>query len=208
MKFVLLVEGKSEQKALPRFLKRWLDPQLAFPVRIQPVKFTGWPEFRKKAAGRARQHLNGPDSNEIIAAIGLLDLYGPDFYPSTASSAGQRLVAGIKLFEDEVNDPRFRMFFAVHELEAWILSQPELLPPAVRTALPARVSQPESVNFDEPPSKLLDRLYNATLGKGYKKVVYGANIFAKLDPEAVHKKCPKFAAMLDTMLELARKRQG
>jgi hypothetical protein len=29
MKFVLFVEGYTEKKALPEFLKRWLDPRLS-----------------------------------------------------------------------------------------------------------------------------------------------------------------------------------
>lgn len=32
MMFVLFVEGHTEDKALPRFLKKWLDPQLSTPA--------------------------------------------------------------------------------------------------------------------------------------------------------------------------------
>ena len=204
MKFVLFVEGQTEHAALPRFLARWLDPRLTKRVGIQTVKFEGWAEFRKKVPRRVRLHLDGPKNEEIVAAIGLLDLYGPTFYPASAATAGERLAAGTALIENEINDPRFRMFFAVHELEAWILSQPNLLPPSVRDALPAKVSQPEIVNFNEPPSKLLDRLYNEKLKTGYKKVVNGENLFAKLDPAVVCEKCPEFRRMLDTMLGLAQ----
>ena len=35
MKFVLFVEGYTEDKALPKFLKRWLDPRLGKPVGIK-----------------------------------------------------------------------------------------------------------------------------------------------------------------------------
>jgi hypothetical protein len=30
MKFVLFVEGHTEKKAVPRFLKKWLDPQVGY----------------------------------------------------------------------------------------------------------------------------------------------------------------------------------
>jgi hypothetical protein len=77
VKFVLFVEGHTERKAIPSFLKRWLDPQLNQNVGIQPVRFEGWSEFLKKIARSASMHLNSSDSEQIIGAIGLLDLYGP-----------------------------------------------------------------------------------------------------------------------------------
>jgi len=59
------------------------------------------------------------------------------------------------------------------------------------------------VNFDEPPKKLLKRLYGDKLRENYKEVTHGAELFAELDPNVAHKKCPRFRAMLDEMLGLA-----
>lgn len=39
MRFILFCEGHTECKALPAFLKRWLDPKLSSPVGIKPVRF-------------------------------------------------------------------------------------------------------------------------------------------------------------------------
>ena len=39
MKFVLFVEGHTE-RAIPEFLKRWLDPQLSQRAGIQTVRFS------------------------------------------------------------------------------------------------------------------------------------------------------------------------
>ncbi len=36
------------------------------------------------------------------------------------------------------------------------------------------------MKFNEPPAKLLERLYKEKLGKSYKKVIDGANLFADL----------------------------
>jgi hypothetical protein len=204
VKFVLFVEGHTERKAIPSFLKRWLDPKLSQPVRIQPVRFEGWPEFQKKVAKRALMHLEGPEADQIAAAIGLLDLYGPTFFPGHLSSQRDRHDWAVAQFEAEVGHPKFRMFFAVHEIEAWILSQPPLFPGAVRNALLGRVAQPESIDFNEPPSKLLDRLYRTHLRDGYKKIVYGNNLFGRLDPAVACAKCPYLTRMLDEMLRLAR----
>lgn len=76
MKFILFCEGDTERKALPNFLKRWLDPRLGKPIGIKPVGFAGWPELVKDAPTKARLHLN---NNDVIAVISLLDLYGPTF---------------------------------------------------------------------------------------------------------------------------------
>jgi Domain of unknown function (DUF4276) len=134
VKFVLFVEGETEQKALPGFLKRWLDTKLEERVGIQPVHFQGWSDFIRKIATKARMHLEGPASQEILGAIGLLDLYGPTIFPD-GLSVGRRYEWGKAKIEGDVNLGRFRMFFAVHEIEAWILSQPDILPAGVGRGL-------------------------------------------------------------------------
>ena len=61
--------------------------------------------------------------------------------------------------EGEVNHPKFRQHFAVHETEAWLLSGPEHFAAEIQKAFPAKIAQPETVKFNEPPAKLLDRLH-------------------------------------------------
>ena len=74
MKFVLLVEGYTEQKAIPAFLKRWLDVRLNQRVGVQIVRFDGWPELISDLPDRAQMYLESPKAAEIIAVIALLDL--------------------------------------------------------------------------------------------------------------------------------------
>jgi hypothetical protein len=93
VKFVLFTEGATERGVIGPFLKRWLDPRLIQPVGIHPVKFTGWSELIGEAPKRTRLYLEGPDKDEIIAVIGLMDLYGPNgsnFYPPQATTAAAR----------------------------------------------------------------------------------------------------------------------
>jgi len=142
----------------------------------------------------------------VIAAIGLLDLYGPTFYPPDQKSASERYAWAKRHLEEKVGHPRFRQHFAVHETEAWLLSNPENLPDQVRKALPGRCSRPEDVNFDEPPAKLLDRLYRAKLSRRYIKTADGADLFHVLQPEHAARKCPSLQALLDDMLALAQER--
>lgn len=204
MRFVLLVEGDTEKDSAAQFLKRWLDPQLTQRVGISVVKFNGYTELLQKVVRKAQFYLDNPRNNDIIAVVGLLDLYGPDFYPEHTTSAADRYDWGVAHVEREVNRDRFRMFFAVHEFEAWLLSNPDIFPPSVKRSLPAKTSHPETVNFNEPPAKLLDRVYRQRMSKTYKKTTYGKDLFSKLDPNIAVERCPYLAQMLGTMLALAR----
>jgi hypothetical protein len=202
MRFILLVEGETERKVLPEFLKRWLDARLMQPVGIHPIKFEGWRELWDDVADRSRFHLErSPNRNQNIAVISLLDLYGPTIYPDDISTARERDAWGKKHIEKEVGRDRFRHFFAVHELEAWLLSQPTIFPPEIRDKLPKQ--KPEQVNFDQPPAKWLDKLYAQTPRRKYKKVTDGIQLFKKLDPEIARERCPHLKALLDEMLDLA-----
>ena len=204
MKFVLLVEGETEKQAAAAFLKRWLEPQLTQRVGMQVVHFTGWAEMARKLVTKAQKFLDGPDQTDIIAVIGLLDLYGPGFYPGHVTSSQDRYAWGVQHFQQAVARPRFRMFFAVHEFEAWLLSQPAIFATEVRRAFPGKIAQPEQVNFVEPPAKLLDGIYKRRLKQNYKKVTDGKDLFAQLDPAIAVNKCPHLKAMLDEMLTLAK----
>jgi hypothetical protein len=201
MKFIIFVEGETE-KCLREFFNRWLGKQSSRSVRIQIVKFNGWSDFGKKIAKKAEMYFNSREKTEIIGIIGLLDLYGPTFYPDGVTSKRDRINWGTKHFENEVNNTKFRIFFAVHELEAWLLSQPENLPTSVQKALPNR--EPEDVNFNEPPSKLLKRLYRIKENVFYQKTTHSVDLFKKLDSAIASDKCPLLAQMLDEMLSLAK----
>ena len=174
------------------------------PIGIQTIPFDGYAELLRKMATKARMHLEGPKSHEIIAVIGLLDLYGPTFYPQDQTTADVRFAWAKQHFEREVGLDKFRLFFAVHEFEAWLLSQPQIFPRDVKDALPAKICQPEKVNFDEPPAKLLNRIYESKLRHNYKKTTYGKQLFAKLDPTVAIEKCPYLKVMLEAMLKMAK----
>lgn len=205
MKFVLLVEGSTERQAAAPFIKRWLDGEnLKAPVAVQAIDLGGWSKFRKDFAKRAAAFLTSPERAKIVGVVGLLDLYGPD-YPGHCRTADARYSWAKNNFENEVGDERFRMFFAVHELEAWLLSDRSLFPVEVAKSLPGKIAHPETVNFAEPPSKLIDRVYRQRLsGRHYKKTVDGKLLFDRLDPKLAAGKCPRLSAMLNEMLAMAR----
>ncbi|MFB3892094.1 MAG: DUF4276 family protein [Phycisphaerae bacterium] len=204
MRFLLFVEGHTEKAAVRDFIRRWLDKRLSKRVGIDLVNLKGSGHFAKDIAGKVAYYLGRPDSKETIAAIGLLDLYKGAPFPPELTTVDERYEWGVAYFEDLVGNPRFKMFFAVHETEAWLLSDPSLFPREIRQWVEKLASRPETVDFDQPPAKRLDGFYQAGLKRKYKKTVHGVNLFAKLDPEFVHEKCPYFSSMLDNMLALAR----
>jgi Domain of unknown function (DUF4276) len=205
MRFVLFVEGHTEKRVLAEFLKRWLDPQLPQKVGISTVRFEGWGHYYDGIKKKVHLNLSGKTGTDVIAAIGLLDLYAPTFYPADKKAAAERYTWAKEHIEKRVGHPRFRQHFAVHETEAWLLADPEILPREVKKALPGRCSKPETVDFDEPPGKLLSRLYREKAGRGYKKLIDGADLFRSLSPDRAREKCPALRALLDDLLDLAKK---
>lgn len=208
MRFILFVEGHTEDQALPQFLKKWLDPRLPKAIGIRTVRFEGWPELVKDAPRKAKMHLNGPAKDDIIAVISLLDLYGPTFYPKEIVEPGKRYEWAKEEIEKKVDQPGFFQFFAVHEVEAWLLSQPEIFPLKIKKSFPKKIWNLETVNFSEPPAKLLGRLYSKHIKRKYKKIVDGKELFAKLDPNTAYQKCSKLRELLDKMLDLARESES
>lgn len=199
----MFVEGKTEKNSIAEFVKRGLDPKLTQPVGISVVAFDGFGEYLSKVKGRVDRYLTGKQGQEIIAAIGLIDLYGPAIFPDGLSPS-QRATWGKTEIEQQVGHPRFKQYFAVHETEAWLLAHKEILPRNIMEALPSRCSQPETVNTNEPPSKLLGRLYQQHLNRPYKKVLDGKKLFLDCDPKIVAAKCPHFSQMLTDLEQLAR----
>lgn len=198
MKVILFVEGDTERAAVPDLLKRWADSRLPRPVRIAPVQFRGWANYAKDIATRAQLALRDPSA----IGIGLLDLYGPTFYPANVSTVRDRYAWAKAKFENDVGNERFVQHFAVHETEAWIFADPAILPAEVRSAVPGKAAQPEAINFEEPPSRLLTRLYRDRLKRRYQKIIDGAALLQRLSPDAVYKRCEHFRLLADDLLRI------
>jgi hypothetical protein len=203
MKIVLFVEGHTEKKALPEFFKRWLDPRLSQPVGIKVVRFEGWAEYNDDIEKKVALHLSGKSGADVMMALGLLDLYGPQIYPNHLQSAVERYTWAKAHFEGRVKHPKFVQHFATHETEAWLLSDPRIFPKVIAEAFPPRIAKPETVNFNEPPAKLLERLYREKLRRTYRKTIDGANLFAHLAPDIAIAKCPYLGEMLNDALKMA-----
>jgi hypothetical protein len=203
-RIALFVEGHTEFDCLPKFLQRWLAPKVGGRIEFIPVRMDGAGHFRKEIPQKVRLQFAPPEGDGIVGAIGLLDLYGYPNLPDQLASVAEKYDWAKAQMEQRVADQRFKQHFAVHELEAWLLANPDGFPREVSGKFPPSVSRPEDVNFDEPPAKLLERLYWEAMTRHYRKRVDGRALFANLDPDVAYQRCPYLARMLDDMLALAK----
>jgi hypothetical protein len=203
VKFILFVEGKTEKQSLADFVARSINPRLPSPVGFSVIKFEGVGDYIANIKRRVELYFSQRQQEPIVAAIGLIDLYGSSL-SSPQLSAAENVARGRTEIERQVGHSRFKQHFAVHEVEAWLLGHAEILPRAVRDALSQKCSRPETVNMHEPPSKLLRRLYQQHLNRPYHKVLDGRRLFLDCDPNIVAAKCPHFSQMLTEMEQLAK----
>lgn len=102
-------------------------------------------------------------------------------FPASVTEVEEKVAWAKQELESCAKDMRFRQFFAVYELEAWLLSDTGLFPNEVKNALPASLS--EKVNSSEPPSKLIGKLYQSKIRKPYKKQADGEKFFCETGPK-------------------------
>ena len=215
MKFILLLEGATEEKGVPGFINRWLNQFFAVGVGVQPDTFEGWPDLHDSAPKKAARYLTDARSPDVIAVVSLLDLYGPTFYPPDKATVSERHAWGSEYMQGRVRQhfrqkglsddlaAKYRHFFAVHETEAWFLAQPSLFPDEIRQFLEKQPKAPEAVNFQTPPGKLLEQQYLQKLKVRYPKTTKARNFFPRLDTETVVSRCPYLKAMLHELRRMA-----
>jgi len=195
MKFIVFVEGHTEEKAIASFLKKWLDKRLDLPAGISVIRFQGNSEYLVDIKDRVHMLFTGKNNQEIIAAIGLLDLYGLDF-PEKIESVAKRYEWAKESIEKKVAHPKFKQFFAVHEIESLLFSDISIFPLPISKKITKKILKPETINFNEPPAKLLKRLYKEQLHKVYTKTTTGKSLFDRLNPDTAYQKCPYFKFMM------------
>jgi hypothetical protein len=206
----LFVEGDTEsgdarRQTLPTFIHKWLNPQLpeGGKVGIRAVKFQGVSNYLDDLAQKIALYLDEDRANFVV---GLVDLYGiPASRVDLSQSATvkekiESARAYVRNLVPQQYRNRFRQYFAVHEVEAWLLAYPEEWPSKVRAQIKKRL--PEQVNFKEPPAKFLKRILGS-----YKKTTIAMNLFPKVDPQVAIDKFPYLKSFMDDLLRVAQRLQ-
>lgn len=209
---LILVEGQTEE----RFVKDVLAPSLAeHGVYVVPkilvtkiVKaganfkggVTSFSHFERDLRLLLR------DSSATMVTT-MIDLYGlPDDFPAISQTRelpySERVAALTETLRQHFNDQRFRPYFSTHEFEAIILPFLEVVAKATGGVVPASslaVSDPESVNFINPPSKRLRALFG-----NYRKALHGPTVTRRIGLPELRRRCPLFDAWIAHMEALNR----
>lgn len=218
-RLLMLVEGQSEEV----FVKRTLAPYLAERrVYVQPP-IVLWTKRLDSGGGfrggvsdwnQIRRSLDPLTRDSDAWVTTLLDFYGlPEDFPGyqAAIQPGdprERVASLQEAFMAAVGHPRFVPFLALHELEAWVFTAPDVVAEHFGTPrLAARVRQvseqagnPELINLGD-SSHPKARLQG--MGTGYKESSDGPTLLEKIGIEAIRDACPHFAAWLTRLEALA-----
>jgi len=212
-RLLMLVEGQSEEAFVKQTLAPWLAASGVFvqgPIVLWTKRLPAggghrggvgsWDQIRKSLAPLLR------DGDAWVTT--LLDFYGlPDDLPGLAEHKGrghaheQVTQVQAELAGAFGHPPRFIPFLALHELEAWMFADPDVVSahfgsPVIAARLAAEVPNPggpEAINHG-PTSHPSVRLVKHC--PSYKKASDGPTVLAKIGIAAIRARCPHFAGWL------------
>lgn len=218
-RLLMLVEGQSEEI----FVNQTLAPHLAeHGVYVDPILLwtkrlpsgggfrggtSNWRQIQKSLIPLTR------DGNAWVTT--LLDFYGlPEDVPGYEEALRpgdprERVMALEACMAAEIRHQRFIPFLALHEFEAWVFCDAEVLAKHFdRADLSEKVAQaiaiagePELINHgkDTHPKARLQ-----AMATGYKETSDGPTLLSKIGIPAIRTACPHFAAWLDRLEALGQ----
>jgi len=202
MRITIYVEGQTEQGSLRDFFQRYLQSNNIQHIGIDIPPPSGSGFFQARYLKRVRTILDQP-KNDVIAVLGLADfLKFPKLIECPKQHEDQATqIQWLKTeLERAVDDSRFQMFFAVYEIEAWLLSQPAIFAASIASKL-GSIPQPENI---PEPYKFINDSYLSVTRKEYDKVIHGRSLFQKLDPTTASAKCPHLRMLLMSLATFAK----
>ena len=210
---IVVVEGQTEQS----FVRQVLAPYLALKGVFVDARLVGKPG-RKGGVGaysRARRDILTILRQETaVFCTTMFDYYGmPHNWPQrraslTVSFQSKAVLIEMALLEDVVqsmgnrfHSARFIPYIQMHEFEALLFSEPEILSQMMQQPqkavqlreINAQFESPEMINdnVETAPSKRLKRLFPS-----YNKVLYGTLVSQRIGLPIVRQKCPHFSDWL------------
>lgn len=201
VRVVVYCEGESEMWMVRNMLIPFLR-KFGWQDRLTPRNFENSGQFLRKIGEAVKNALRVDSADHVF---GLIDLHGTHIaFPRshhTPSDKADYLKADLKTRVHADYRDRFHPHVAVHELEAWLLADERVLSDRLGLSV-TPWANPEGVNFDKPPARHLDELFQRHLKKAYGKVKDGSKLFSKIDPEIVLRKCPHFKLLVDDLISV------
>ncbi len=201
MRIKVLCEGDTEE-GLRKLLAKAIDVQ-GCGIKIKP--YVGNAQLLRKLDGTIGSELRS--GAEVLFC--LVDYH---HYPLPGEKKHlplrQRLEAIKSDMIEKIAASRrsaVRCHVVVHEVEAWILADEEILAQRLKVKKLSSWNQPENVNDMKPPAKVIDELFRTRLKKRYDKYKDGVDLLQKVDWEKIYAKCPTFKQLVDDLRSHCRK---
>lgn len=197
MKIKVLCEGQTEQGLRSLLIKAVAVPGCGMQIKT----YKGIGALLRRLDGRIEFELRS--GAQIIFC--LVDYY---HYPLSEDAKNlppeQRLNAIKSDVVGRIDESRrssVRCHVAVHEVEAWILADEQVVAQRLKIKSLAPWSQPENVNDIKPPSEVLGELFRTRgpLKKRYIKYRDGVDLLGKVDWQKAYAKCPTFKQLVDDL---------
>jgi hypothetical protein len=102
------------------------------------------------------------------------------------------------LNENEITEYKDSVFYMIQEMEAWFISQPEILDNFYNFDISKRLTKKHASLFEE-PDKELQRITKDTAKKAYHKVKHGTQLLKLLDIEKLMSDFPEFKRLIDKL---------
>lgn len=192
MKIILFVEGESDSHGLQNLLRNEISLLRKNRHSLRIYSFMGKFNLLRKIGYQTRRAIEEVNADIVFA---LVDLYPGDIDPDA-------LRRKLRSRAPREYRDRFHPHVAVHDLEAWILADPEPLRRMLKARSIRIYPNPERVDNQKPPKRHLEELFRRHLKRAYRATEDGPRLFAMIDSTVVANKCPNFKMLRDDLLRL------
>lgn len=149
----------------------------------------------KKLSGKMPRIVMGDGKKQAIDkfqnsnnSLLLCDLDGPE-------EKRERDISEHSLYESQ-----HRVYYMIQEMEAWFISQPDILDKFYSTDLTKKIPRKPATAFENPDEKLQDWTRETSKGK-YHKVRHGTILLEMLDADRLMNYFPDFKRLVTTLSE-------
>jgi len=197
MRIKVLCEGQTEE-GLRKLLAKAVDIR---GCGIQIKTYKGIGALLRGLDGRIKFELQG--GAQILFC--LVDYYHYPLPEATKNLPIEQRVDAIQADVvqriEESHRSAVRCHVVIHEVEAWILADEQILAQKLKIKKLLQWDKPEAVNDMKPPSQVLQELFRtrSPLKKRYNKYKDGVELLGKVDWQKVYAKCPAFKQLVDDL---------
>lgn len=197
MRIKVLCEGQTEQ-GLRKLLAQAVD--LAG-CGIKIKTYEGIAALLRKLDGRIEAELRG-GAQVVFCLVDYHHYPLPDDKKNFPFSKRlETIKADVVERIHESRRTAVRCHVVVHEVEAWVLADEQVVAQRLKIRNLSPWEQPENVNDMNPPSQVLQDLFRtrSPLKKRYDKYKDGVDLLSKVDWQKVYAKCQPFKQLVDDL---------